>query len=84
MSKINEAEDDGEITAVALGKDDSYVIIRERGWEWDLKGHYGALSDNLKTSRSAPRVCSPESSKLALRSLTPCVIARGVEFLQYN
>lgn len=71
-SKLEEIKGDGVITAVALGKNETYVIVYGNNWVWDLKSYYGKLEDYLKTARSAPRVRFPESSTPRL-SLTNTV-----------
>lgn len=65
-SKIDEVEDDDDITTVALGVRETYVIIYGGKWKWHLKGLYGGLDTCLENAESAPRVCSPKSSELAL------------------
>ena len=62
-SVIEKGKVDGEITAVALGSDETYVIIYGDKCRWDLKGCYGKLDIQLKNASSAPSVCSPESSE---------------------
>lgn len=51
-----------EITAVALGKNETYVIVHGNEWTYDLKGYYGNLSTYLEEASSVPRVCYPEPS----------------------
>lgn len=63
-SQIN--VDEGEITALALGIDETYFI--RQGHEYkksDLKGHYPKLAAGLDEYRR-PIVCSPESSEPGL------------------
>ena len=54
-NKVQEVQGQG-ITAVALGMDESYVIVHGNKWSWDLKGNYNGLRDVLKSATSAPRV----------------------------
>ena len=54
-NKIQEVMDQG-ITAVALGMDESYVIVHGNRWSWDLKGNYNGLRESLQGAASAPRV----------------------------
>lgn len=62
-SVIEKFKGNGEITAVALGIDETYVIVYGRKWTWNLKGYYVGLGDDLEWALSTPRVRSPESSE---------------------
>ena len=54
------------ITAIALGINETYVIVHGNKWIYDLKGHYGSLTTKLDKSTLAPRVCFSESLQLRL------------------
>lgn len=64
-SQIETIIDDG-IAAVALGIDETYIIVHGDRIKWNLKGHYGKLDVYLKKAneaKSAPKVYSPELPK---------------------
>ncbi|CAG9988621.1 unnamed protein product [Clonostachys byssicola] len=59
-NKIQEVMNQG-ITAVALGMDESYVIVHGNRWSWDLKGNYNGLREALQGATSAPRAVALNS-----------------------
>lgn len=61
-SQIVRVKDDG-ITAVALGIDQTYVIVYGDTMMWNLKGHYGRLATCLEKAKSPAKVRLAESSK---------------------
>lgn len=54
-SVINKVKGDG-ISAVALGKDETYIIVHGDKMAWNLKGHYLLLTSTLRKAESPPEV----------------------------
>lgn len=57
---------EGDITAVALGINKTYVIIHGNELTYDLKDYYGELGIILKDIKLIPRVCLPKLSEPGL------------------